>query len=99
MTEGEGPGRALPAAPPSARIAAYLLGGFEVVVNGQLLEHGAWKRQTAMTLFKYLLTRSHRRVRKEQAVEVLWPNADPTTGGTNLRSTVMALRAALQTKD
>src|SRR5579859_7498965 len=76
----------------------YLLGGLQLVVNGHPLSDAVWRRRKARQLFKCLLTRSGRRLLKEEAIEILWPEAetDPDTSNTNLRTVVHALRRALR---
>ena len=83
------------AAPPAVRV--YVLGRFRVLVGDHPVPDGAWRRRKARQLFKCLLSRHGRRLTKDEAVELLWPESDPEAALTNLRSTVFALRRALMT--
>ncbi|MBV9328967.1 MAG: tetratricopeptide repeat protein [Chloroflexi bacterium] len=78
-----------------AQIHVYLLGGFRVVVRGQTLGDEVWHRRKARQLFKILLTHRNRWATKEELVELLWPESDPDSASTNLRSVMHALRRAL----
>jgi predicted ATPase/DNA-binding SARP family transcriptional activator len=72
-----------------------LLGGFRVVVNGRALGDEVWHRKKARQLFKVLLTCRNRWSTKDDLIELLWPDSDPESGSTNLRSAIHALRRAL----
>src|SRR5712692_7146585 len=80
--------------PPTVQV--YVLGGFKVVVRGQVLPEHAWRRKTARQLFKILLTRPNRRITRDEVIELLWPESDPDAASSNLRSTLFALRHALE---
>jgi DNA-binding SARP family transcriptional activator/tetratricopeptide (TPR) repeat protein len=73
-----------------------MLGGFRVSVGDQLLSDEVWRRRKARQLFKCLLSRPHYRLSKDQAVELLWPDSDSEAAAVNLRSTVHAIRGALE---
>src|SRR5262245_33760467 len=75
----------------------YLLGGFRVVLDGRSVPEGAWRRRKARQLFKCLLTRPRRRLTKDEAVELFWPDSDVDASSTNLRTTIHAIRQALET--
>jgi len=77
-------------------IQVFTLGTFRVVVQGRVLDGGAWRRRQARQLFKALLSRPERRLLKDQAIELLWPDGDPEAGAANLRPTLTALRHALK---
>jgi DNA-binding SARP family transcriptional activator len=62
-----------------------LLGGFEVVVDGQLIPEDAWRRRRAAGLVKLLLLAPGHRMVRELAIEALWPGIDKFAGGRNLR--------------
>jgi predicted ATPase/DNA-binding SARP family transcriptional activator len=80
---------------PSADARITTLGRFRVSVGGREVPDEAWRRQKARQLLKYLLGRPHRRALKEEAIEVFWPESDPGSASTNLRTTVYALRRAV----
>src|SRR3954454_17025353 len=79
-----------------ALVSVNLLGGFEVFIDKRQLDESVWRRRKARQLFKYLLSRPHRVASREQAVETLWPEGDPSTGAANLRSIMTGLRHALE---
>lgn len=80
----------------ASSITAYMFGGFRLLVDGQEVPDPAWRRKKARQLFKYLLSRPNHRLLKEEALELFWPESDPTAGSTNFRSTLHALRQALE---
>jgi DNA-binding SARP family transcriptional activator/Tfp pilus assembly protein PilF len=77
-------------------LRVHLLGGFRVVLNGHTIPDNAWRRRKARQLFKCLLTRARRRLTKDEAIELFWPESDVDASSTNLRSTVHAIRQALE---
>src|SRR5688572_4732133 len=81
-------------AAPSVRV--FVLGQFRVVVDGKALSDRAWQRAQARRLFKYLVTRRFGRVQKETAMDLFWPESEPSAAATNLRSLVFHTRQALQ---
>jgi DNA-binding SARP family transcriptional activator len=83
-----------PVLPPAVQV--FVLGGFKVVVRGQVLPEPAWRRKTARQLFKILLSRPNRRATRDEVVELLWPESDPEAASSNFRSTMFALRNALE---
>src|ERR1700704_4367228 len=88
-------GDRLPASNPPA-VQVYVLGGFRVVVRGRPLADSSWRRKTARQLFKILLSRPTRRMTRDEVIELLWPESDPEAASSNLRSTLFALRHALE---
>ncbi len=89
-------GSAALAEPTSSDILAHVLGGFRVVVRGRPLADAAWRRRKARQLFKALLARPQRRLTKDEAVDLFWPDSDPGAASTNLRTAVHAIRQALE---
>ncbi len=81
------------AARPALRVRT--LGAFIVWRGAEPLEQGRWSRRTVAALFKCLLTMPGHRLSREQAADILWPDADRDRGDTNLRATVHRLRAVL----
>src|SRR6185437_4078269 len=78
---------------PSLRV--FLLGRFEVIHGEQSVRASAWTRRKAATLLQRLAY--ERRLLKEQAIELLWPEGDPLSSANNLYRTVHALRQTLDT--
>src|SRR5467141_4102239 len=81
---------------PTTTVQVYLLGSFRVVIAGKQLDDAAWRRRKARQLFKYLLNRPRRRMLKEEAMEVFWPESEPEAASSNLRTSIYALRQALK---
>lgn len=86
---------ARPSSPPGAALEVFMLGGFRVARRGDVLADEVWRRRKARQLFKLLLTRRGRRLAKDEACELLWPESDPEAAAVNLRTTVYAIRRAL----
>ncbi len=78
---------------PAGSLCILLLGRFEVTRGKRLLHASAWSRRKAAALLQRLAF--ERRLLKEQAIEFLWPEHDPTTGANNLYRTLHALRQTL----
>ena len=71
-----------------------LLGPFDVARGGEPLEVSEWYRPVQSLLKILCVTQGHRR-RKEEIVELLWPDSSPGSGDANLRSTLRRLRESL----
>jgi predicted ATPase/DNA-binding SARP family transcriptional activator len=71
------------------------LGAFAVWRGETLLPPTAWTSHRAVALFKCLLSAPGHRLPREQAGELLWPEADPSAGAANLRTTLHLLRQVL----
>ena len=80
--------------PPAVQV--FVLGGFKVVVRGHVLPESAWRRRAARQLLKILLSRPNRRMSRDEVVELLWPESDPDASSSNFRSTMFALRHAIE---
>jgi DNA-binding SARP family transcriptional activator len=81
---------------PVASLRIFLLGRFEVTRGERLLNAPGWTRRKAAALLQRLAF--ERRLLKEQAIEFLWPEHDPSTGANNLYSTLHTLRQTLDTE-
>ncbi len=79
-----------------ADLIIRMLGTFEVVRNGEPLPEAAWHTQQAKQVLKVLVLARGRPVASDRLMEWLWPGANPTSTATTLRSTVHALRRALE---
>jgi DNA-binding NarL/FixJ family response regulator/DNA-binding SARP family transcriptional activator len=56
----------------------------------------AWRRRTAKTLTKLLATQPQHALRREQVVEILWPDYDARSALNNLAKALHAARRALE---
>jgi DNA-binding SARP family transcriptional activator len=79
---------------PALRV--FVLGQFRVVGDGRVLSDKAWQRPQARQLFKYLATRRFRRLPKQTAINLYWPESDSLAAGGNLRRLVFDIRNALR---
>src|SRR5690348_12097109 len=72
-----------------------LLGGFAARVDGDPVPENAWRLKKARELVKLLaLARGHR-LHREQAMDALWPELDPSAAANNLNQAVHVARRAL----
>src|SRR6266581_615336 len=78
---------------PADSLCIFLLGRFEVARGERFLHASVWTRHKAAALLQRLAF--EQRLLKEQAIEFLWPEQDPTTGANNLYRTLHALRQTL----
>src|SRR5262245_61065237 len=69
----------------AARLEIHLLGGFRVALGGQLLPAARWRRGRAAALVKLLALAPGHQLHREQAMEALWPTAEPAAAGISLR--------------
>src|SRR5690242_21827119 len=83
----------------SPGVQVFTLGSFRVLVRGRLVEDHVWRRRTARQLLKALLSRPGRRMTRDEVIELLWPESDSDAAATNLRSTLHAMRRALEPDD
>jgi predicted ATPase/DNA-binding SARP family transcriptional activator len=84
-----------PVAPTVAPLRVQTLGGFAVWRGAQQVPAEAWSGRHAVALFQCLLSTPGHRLAREQAIEALWPEADPEAGAHRLRTTIHRLRRAL----
>ncbi len=81
---------------PAHALIIRMFGTFEVVREGKPLHETAWHTQQAKQVLKVLVLARGRAVPSDRLIEWLWPDANPATTSTTLRSTVHALRRALE---
>src|SRR5438046_7915212 len=79
----------------SSSIHIFLLGRFEVTHGERILQISSGPRRKAAALLQRLAL--ERRLLKEQAIEFLWPEVDPSSGANNLYRTLHSLRQTLDT--
>jgi DNA-binding SARP family transcriptional activator/tetratricopeptide (TPR) repeat protein len=77
-------------------VQARLLGAFEVTIDGRTLPRAAFERPSGIRLLKLLLAWPGHSVRREEAAELLWPEADPERSAANLRKAVHFARRAVE---
>jgi DNA-binding SARP family transcriptional activator/TolB-like protein len=67
-----------------------------VSVDGVVVPEERWTRRKAKTLIKILALESARELHRDQLVERLWPELEPSLGQNNLHKTLHAARRALE---
>jgi len=80
-------------------IRIWLLGTFQVEIDGLIIPVWNWKSKKALTLFKYLCSRPGTKVPKDKIIELLWSESDPKRSMHNLHNTVYNLRRSLCPRD
>jgi len=78
---------------PKSSIRIYLLGRFEIVREGQKLRADEWPRRKAAALIKCLAIQ--KRLIKDQAIDLFWPDNDLDSGANNLYRTLHEMRQTL----
>src|SRR5829696_7495327 len=79
----------------SEAFRAWLLGGFRVSVGSRAIAQDAWHLKKAAVLVKLLALAPGHRLHREQAMDILWPNAGRKAASNSLRSTLHAARKVL----
>ena len=74
-------------------VSIHLLGRFEIIREGRQLRADEWTRRKAAALLKYLAI--HKRLIKDQAIDLFWSESDLETGANNLYRTLHELRKTL----
>ena len=72
-----------------------LLGSFAVTVDGVRIESGRWRLRKAKSVVAMLALAPGQRLRREQVVDRLWPDLEPTAAARNLHQTLYVARRAL----
>jgi predicted ATPase len=76
-------------------VAITLLGGFAATRGGEPVDPSVWRLRKGRELVKLLaLARGHR-LHREQLMDALWPDLDPTAAANNLHQVVHVARRAL----
>jgi hypothetical protein len=77
-------------------VRVRLLGGFSVSVGSRVVEANGWRRRSAASLVKVLaLARGHR-LRRDQMLDILWPELDERTAAGNLHRALHFARRAFE---
>src|SRR5687768_3594138 len=74
----------------------HLLGPFRVVVDGREVERRHFTRGKPKLLIKLLALQPYHQLHREQAMELLWPDADPESSTNNLHKAIHLARHALE---
>src|SRR5262249_32312969 len=73
----------------------WMLGGLRVAVDGVDVPQNAWRRSKPRSLVKLLALAPAHRLHREQLMEWLWSDLDPTAAGANLRQAIHFSRLAI----
>jgi predicted ATPase/DNA-binding SARP family transcriptional activator len=80
---------------PGPELRIDLLGGFRVAAGEAAVSEGAWRLRKARGLVKLLALTPEHRLHRDQAIEALWPEHDPSAASNNLRQALFVARRAL----
>ena len=78
-----------------AALKIHLLGRFEVVRGDAPIPLSAWRRRRPADLLKLVALAPGHRLTRDQVVETLWPDKDPSSGANNLHRALYDLRQIL----
>jgi DNA-binding SARP family transcriptional activator/tetratricopeptide (TPR) repeat protein len=73
-----------------------MLGGFSVRRGEVTLVDSSWSRNRAAALIKMLALQPGRALHREQVLDLLWPDLDPTSAANNLHKNVHYIRSELE---
>jgi DNA-binding SARP family transcriptional activator len=75
-------------------IAVYLLGSFELRVNGHRVER--WRGRRGQAILQFLVAHRRLPVTRDALIEAVWPEIDEHTGRRRLHQAIYALRQTLR---
>ncbi|MGE5272864.1 MAG: ATP-binding protein [Verrucomicrobiota bacterium] len=78
-----------------SKVTIKLLGGFAAIAGGADVPEKTWRLKKARELVKLLALAPNRRLHREQAMDVLWPDRGPDAAANNLNQAVHVARRAL----
>ena len=79
----------------SGEVTIKLLGGFVATCDGEPVAGSRWRLRKGRELVKLLALAPKHRLHREQLMEALWPELDPTAAANNLHQVVHVARRAL----
>jgi DNA-binding SARP family transcriptional activator len=77
-------------------VRLWLLGNFKVSVGHRIIGEKQWRLKKAGSLLKLLALAPGHRLRREQAMELLWPGLDPEAAANNLHYALHVARRTLE---
>src|SRR3954469_11993897 len=77
-------------------VQIQLFGAFSVRVGQVVVPEGAWRLRKAKSLVKLLALAPERRVHRERATELLWPDRAPEAAANNFHQALFVARRALE---
>jgi predicted ATPase/DNA-binding SARP family transcriptional activator len=72
------------------------LGSFSVWAGGEKIDNEPWRSRRARSLVKLLALAEGHRMHRDQAAEMLWPDADRAASANNFHQTLFTARQALE---
>ncbi len=81
---------------PPQSLTLQLLGPFRILVDGTPIEERRFTRRKPKLLVKLLALQPHHQLHREEAMELLWPDADPDSATNNLNKAIHMARHALE---
>jgi predicted ATPase/DNA-binding SARP family transcriptional activator/DNA-binding CsgD family transcriptional regulator len=79
-------------------VRVRLLGGFRVWVGSRAIREDRWRSRKAAGLIKLLALAPGHRLRREQAMDLLWPDLDASAAANNLHRTLYPARRTLESR-
>src|SRR2546423_6903378 len=73
-----------------------LFGAFEARVGDEVVPEGAWRLRKGKSLVKLLALAPERRVHRERAMELLWPERSVDAAANNFHQALYVARRALE---
>src|SRR3954468_1305700 len=73
-----------------------LFGAFAVQVGDEVVGEGAWRLRKGKSLVKLVALSPERRVHRERAAELLWPDRAPDAAANNFHQALYVARRALE---
>src|SRR4051794_27310935 len=80
----------------SEAVQIRLFGAFAVCVGGVPVPEGAWRLRKAKSLVKLLALAPERRIHRERATELLWPDRGRDAAANNFHQALYVARRALE---
>jgi LuxR family maltose regulon positive regulatory protein len=81
---------------PGYQLRVYTLGGFQTWLGDQAVPPKGWHREKARQLFQLLITYRHAPLDRDQILEFLWPNANPSIAQRNFKVALSTLYNVLE---
>ena len=81
--------------PPAGGLRIQLLGTFAVQVDGDAVPHDRWRLRKAKALVAMLALAPGQRRHRDQVLDRLWPDLEPSAAARNLHQTLYVARRAL----
>ena len=79
-----------------AAVQIRLFGAFSARVGQEVVPEGAWRLRKAKSLVKLLALAPARRIHRERATELLWPERAPAAAANNFHQALYVARRALE---